>query len=277
MFAEKTIVITGGSSGLGKALARRLLAKGSRIALIARDTGRLTAAREDLLRGVPAGVTIDIFPCDVADSRAVHQALGELAERTGLPDMLFNSAGILREGYFERQPESVFRETMGVNFFGTLHCIQAALPYFKKQGGGKIVNICSVAGLMGVFGYTAYCASKHAVRGLTASLRAELKHQNIAVHIAYPAEFDSPMLEEVNVCRTTENRTIAATIPTLSAGAVADDIIRGIERNRYEITPGIVTRVLTGFDRVFPGAGRLVSDLRVRRVYQGPESDGSKD
>ncbi len=275
MFSEKTIVVTGGSSGLGKALARRLAAKGSRIALIARDAGKLAAAREAVLGELPSGGTIDIYPCDVADNRAVQQVLGELAERTGTPDMLFNSAGILREGYFERQPESVFRESMDINFFGTLHCIQAVLPYLKKQGGGRIVNICSVAGLMGVFGYTAYCASKHAVRGLTGSLRAELKHQNIAVHIVYPAEFDSPMLEAVNVCRTTENRTLAATIPKLSAGAVADDIIKGIERNRFEITPGIVTRALMGFDRVFPGTGRLVSDLKVRRVYQGPESDGS--
>ena len=277
MFAEKTTVVTGGSSGLGKALARRLALKGSRIALIARDEGKLAAARDALIAELPSGGTIDIYPCDVADSRSAQQAFSALAERTGTPDMLINSAGVLREGYFERQPESVFRETMDINFFGTLHCIQAVLPYFKKQGGGRIVNICSVAGLMGVFGYTAYCASKFAVRGLTASLRAELKYQNISVHIAYPGEFDSPMLEAVNICRTPENRTLATTIPKLSADAVADQILRGIERNCYEITPGIATRVLTGFERVFPGVGRLISDLSVRRVYQGPESDNSKD
>ena len=75
----------------------------------------------------------------------------------------------------------------------TLHCIRAVLPHFKKKREGRIVNISSMAGIMGVFGYSAYCASKHAVAGLTASLRIELIHQNILVHIVLPPEFNSPM------------------------------------------------------------------------------------
>ncbi len=271
MFDGKNIVITGGSSGLGKALAERLAAKGARLTLIARDPKKLASVRQELLGGGASDAAVDVFPCDVSDSRAVEKAFKALADKTGAPDILINSAGILREGYFEYQPIDTFRETMDINFFGTLHCIQSVLPYFKEKGDGRIVNICSVAGLIGVFGYSAYCASKHALRGLTGALRAELKHQNIAFHIVYPAEFESPMVEALNVSRTKENKTVTGTIPILSAEAVADEIIKGIMKNRYEITPGIATRILTGLERVFPSAGRIVSDLQVRRVYKGPE------
>ena len=271
MFDGKNIVITGGSSGLGKALAKKLAAKGARLSLIARDPKKLASVRQELLGGGPSDAAVDVFPCDVSDNKAVQKAFKALADKTGAPDILINSAGILREGYFECQSIDTFRETMDINFFGALHCIQSALPYFKEKGDGRIVNICSVAGLIGVFGYSAYCASKHALRGLTGALRAELKHQNIIVHIVYPAEFESPMVDALNASRTKENKTVAGTIPILSAEAVADEVIKGIVKNRYEITPGIATRILTGFERVFPAAGRLVSDLQVRRVYKGPE------
>lgn len=271
MFAEKVILITGGSSGLGKALARRLLAQKARLVLLARDSGKLADARQELIGNGPPGAEIDTFPCNVADRRAVEKVFSDVADKAGPPDVLINSAGILREGYFECQTADTFREVMDINFFGTLYCIQAVLPYFKEKGGGKIVNICSVAGLTGVFGYTAYCASKHAVRGLTGSLRAELKHQNVSIHIVYPAEFESPMVDELNACRTEENRKVAGTIPILTADAVADEIISGLLKNRYEITPGVATRILTGFERIFPAFGRVVSDLQVRRIYKGPD------
>ena len=106
------------------------------------------------------------------------------------------------------------------------------MPSFKEKGRGRIVNLCSVAGLMGVFGYSAYCSSKHAVSGLTGSLRVELKPQNIDLHIVYPPEFDSPMVTEISKDRTRENKIMVQTIPTLDAETVADAIISGIERNR---------------------------------------------
>ena len=271
MFAGKNIIITGGSSGLGKVLAGRLLEQGAQLALIARDPEKLAAARDALAASGPAGCVIDTFACDVTDRTAVEETIEAAAEKTGVPDMLINSAGVLREGYFEHQSIETFREVMDINFYGTLHCIQAVLPHLRKKGGGRIVNICSAAGLMGVFGYSAYCASKYAQRGLSAALRAELKFRNITVHIVYPPEFESPMLDGVNASRTEENRVLAGTIPALSPETVADEIIKGIRKNRYEITPGIVTRVLTGFERVMPGVGRVVSDFKVRRVYKGPD------
>ncbi len=275
MFNGKKIIITGGSSGVGKVLAKRLIKKGAHLALVARDEKKLLAVKKeisDMASSGPENQMVEIFACDVADSNAVEKTFERISERLGTPDILINSAGILREGYFENQRLETFREVMDINFFGTLHCIQSVLPYFKKNNAGRIVNISSVAGLMGVFGYSAYCASKHALNGLTASLRSELRHQNITFHIVYPPEFDSPMVDEVNTYRSEENRMLAKTIPKLSAEKVADEIIRGIEKNQYEITPGIATRIATRADKLFPSIGRAVVDFKISRVYKGPEN-----
>lgn len=272
MFDGKKIIITGGSSGAGKKLAQRLINKGARLALVARDENKLSAVKKELLTPGLEESTIELYPCDVADSIAVETTFKRISEQMGTPDILINSAGVLREGYFENQSLETFREVMNINFFGTLHCIQSVLPYFKGNGGGRIVNICSVAGLMGVFGYSAYCASKHAVTGLTATLRSELKHQNITLHIVYPPEFDSPMVDDINTYRSEENRMLAKTIPKLSADQVADEIIKGIEKNRYEIITGIATRIVARFDKLLPSLGRAVADFQISRIYKGPES-----
>jgi 3-dehydrosphinganine reductase len=159
---------------------------------------------------------------------------------------------------------------MDVNFFGTLHCVRSVLPLFEQTGGGRIVNLCSLAGLMGVFGYTAYCASKHAVAGLTHTLRTELKPRNIRVHLVCPPEFDSPMVDEINRDRTPENRRIAGTLPKLTAGEVADAILDGMAKERYEIVPGRTARMAVRLDRWAPSLGRMLSDRLLRGCYQGP-------
>jgi len=271
MFKNKTIIITGGSSGVGKALAHRLARAGAHLSLVARDRDKLESVTREL-RGIGSGQRIEGFSCDVADPDALETAMGQIAETMGTPHVLINSAGILREGYFEAQKLETFREVMDINFFGTLHTIRAILPYFLEAGGGRVVNIASVAGLMGVFGYTAYCASKHAVVGLTGSLRAEFAPRNIRFHLVCPPEFNSPMVEALEGTRTPENVTMAHTIPVMTADAVADAILRGMEKERYEIVTGLFARAATRADRLFPGLSRAVVDFQIRRCYRGPDS-----
>lgn len=271
MFKEKVIVITGGSSGVGKDLAFLLTGLGAHVALIARDEKKLKSAQKELRNNCSDGQTVEIFPCDVSGSGAVHKTFSEIVDRFSAIDILINSAGILRESYFEHQSLETFREVMDINFFGTLHCIQAVLPFFKNRNSGRIVNISSVAGLMGVFGYSAYCASKHALVGLTASLRAEFRPQNIFFHIVCPPEFSSPMVDEINTYRTPENKALAQTIPVMTSKSVADAIISGLQKNQYEIVPGLPARVLTRMDKIFPAMGRAIVDMRVKMNYRGPD------
>ncbi len=270
MFRGKTVIITGGSSGLGKELAARLAGKGANLALVARDRDKLASVAAELRAGASSGGTVETYSCDVRDGASVEQAAKAILDGQGPADVLINSAGILREGYFEDTSTDVFREIVDTNFYGALFWIQAVLPQMKEKGGGTIVNISSMSGMLGVFGYSAYCSSKHAMNGLTGSLRLELKPRNIRMHLVCPPEFDSPMVDELNKGRTTENRALVQTLPVISAGEVADEVVRGMERNRYLIVPGRYTRAFERLSRFFPSVARAVSDRVIRRHYGGP-------
>jgi 3-dehydrosphinganine reductase len=270
MYDGKNIIITGGSSGLGKALARRLAQKRGNLALIARDMTKLEATREELQGIMSPAQKVSIYSCDVSDYPSVDKTMAAIVDELGLPHVLINSAGILREGYFEKVPLQTFQEVMDINYFGTLHCIKAVLPYFKRQGEGWIVNICSIAGRFGVFGYSAYCSSKYAVLGLSEALRCELKPQNIRLQVVCPPEFESPMVDEINKYRTPENLKHVHTMPVLDAEAVADAVINGMDKGRYLTIPGRMTRLLDLANRLLPAISRQVVDFQIKSVYKGP-------
>jgi 3-dehydrosphinganine reductase len=145
------------------------------------------------------------------------------------------------------------------------------MPYFKKKGKGRIVNISSLGGKIGSFGYTAYCSSKFAVVGLTETLRAEFKPLYIKLHLVCPGEFESPMVDELNTYRTTENRVVTQTVPVLPLDVVADKVMKGIQKERYLIIPGFIARFLERSSRWFPSIGRAIIDYQISRVYKGPQ------
>jgi len=249
------------------------LVKGASLALLARDEQKLKAAQQELGEFKTEEQKVETFSCDVADYTQVGKTMAEIAARLGKPYLLVNSAGILREGYFERIPLEVFREIMAINYFGTLHCIKAVLPYFQQQGRGRIVNICSMAGLVGAFGYAAYCSSKFAITGLTETLRGELKPQHIRFHLVCPPEFGSPMVEELNKCRTPENKALVQTMPVLEVEKVAEAVMEGIEHGRYLIIPGRTTRILAALNRLSPRLSRAIVDRQIKKAYRGPNRD----
>lgn len=266
---QRNVVITGGSSGLGLALAHAFAAKGDRVALLARDPVKLAAAVEDIKRHAP-NAEVHGIAMDVRDTTALPARFAALAHTMGGVDILINSAGILREGYFETLDDAVHREVMEINHFGVLNTIRAALPYLQKSACAQILNVASVASLTGVFGYSAYCASKHALLGASDCLRAELKPQHIRVQVACPSEFDSPMVDAIDQTRTPENRAHAQTIPKVGVDVVAADILKGMETNEFLIVPGQRTRLMTRAIRFFPGISRWLGDWRIKGAYVGP-------
>jgi 3-dehydrosphinganine reductase len=271
MFNGKHVVITGGSSGLGLAVAKVMIKQGARLSLVARDMTKLESARKMILEEQQGGI-VNIYSADVSRMDILPGVFRKAAESSGAPDVLFNSAGIMREGYFETIPYANFRETMEINFFGVLNSIRAALPYIKKQKG-RIINISSVAGMLGVFGYTPYCSSKFAINGLTEALRFELKPAGVRVHLVCPPEFDSPMVDELNKNRTSENRAHVQTIPPYDIDTIVRDIFRGLKKERYLIIPGMRTRMTVWGNRHFPLISRFVSDRIIRSLYTGPENN----
>jgi 3-dehydrosphinganine reductase len=210
---------------------------------------------------------VGIESLDVSDEDATLKSMQRIAEAHGGIDVLINSAGILREGRFEALPMRLFRDVMDINYFGIIHATRAALPHLRASRG-RLLNIASMAGLTGVFGYTPYCGAKHALVGLTESLRYELKPTGVRVHLVCPGEFDSPMVDALDRSRTPENRAHALTIPKATVTKIAAQTLSGIRANRFLIVPGALTRAVAFGIRHFPRVTRAVGDRAVAKAQR---------
>ena len=178
----------------------------------------------------PADQMISGSSVDVSQYDQVTRAVKELNEAGRTPDYLFNFAGVARPGYFHELPLQVFRDTMEINFFGTLHTCKAVAPLMMARGNGHIINTSSVAGLLGVFGYTAYGASKWAIRGFTDVLRSELKPHGVKVSILFPPDTDTPQLWEENKTKPPETKALSGNVKVVSPDDVAGVLLRNVER-----------------------------------------------
>lgn len=238
-FQHQVVLITGGSSGIGLATARLLAGRGALVWLVARDAGRLDAARASVIDSCHCDDrACRVVQADVSDAAQATTAVEQVKMAAGLPDIVINSAGTVHPGYFQDLDLAVFREAMQVNYFGTVHITRAAVPEMIRRGSGHIVNMSSGAGFLGFAGYTAYGASKYAVRGFSDALRLELKPHGIGVSVVFPPDTETPQLAYDIALRPPETRRLTGGT-VLQPEAVARAIVNGIQRRRYLITPGI--------------------------------------
>jgi NAD(P)-dependent dehydrogenase (short-subunit alcohol dehydrogenase family) len=182
-FAGQSALITGGSRGLGLLIARQLAAEGAVITIATRDADELDRAGEDL---AAHGASVHTIVCDVARAEEAQRLVGEVVSRTGRIDVLINNAGIVTVGPMDHMTPKDFEEQLAVHFWGPLHTMLAAVPHMRQQRGGRILNVSSIGGRIGVPHLAPYCASKFALAGLSESLRAELVKDNIRLTTAYP-------------------------------------------------------------------------------------------
>ena len=239
-------IVTGGSSGIGKAIALQLAASGANVSIIARGQERLRAAQLEIEQNrVSETQKVLALAADVSDRPQAEQAIHSAIEQLGPPQTLITAAGIAYPGYFQEIPIEVFEQTMSINYFGTLYCIKAAVPAMKQQKKGEICMISSGAGLIGLYGYSAYCPSKFAVRGLAESLRGELKPMGIALSIVYPPDTDTPQLVAENKTKPPATKEITATAKLWRADEMARVILSGMEKKVFAIAPGKEMSVLT--------------------------------
>lgn len=182
----KNVVITGGSRGLGFALAREVLFNGGNVALLARDQQELEEAKEKLATLNSRG-DILVMKCDVTQKSEVEQTFA-LIKKYWLNqiDILINNAGTMIVGPFESMKEEDYRAQMDLHLFAVLHTTKEVLPYFKSRGGGRIVNICSLGGKAAVPHMLPYDVSKFALAGFSQGVAAEFDRYGISVTTAYP-------------------------------------------------------------------------------------------
>jgi 3-dehydrosphinganine reductase len=248
-FQGRLALITGGSSGIGLALARLLAQEGANVWLMARRKEALDRAAKEL--AAADGQKHGVVAGDVSDWEQVQAAAQHVTHEAGLPDLLINSAGITHPGLVHELAIGIYRELMDVNYLGTVRMVKALLPDMLKRGSGHIVNISSSAGFVTGPGYGAYSASKYAVRAFSDVLRAELKPRGLRVSLVYPPNTDTPQrayelsLQTPDVRHLDESASIGPwKFDTLPASEVADVILKGVQRGSYVILPGTGNRVL---------------------------------
>ncbi len=265
--AGRQVVVTGGSSGIGKAIARELLRRGAHVHLLARRKAQLDAALGELEAARrDDGQRCTARPCDVADREEVEAAFAALRAEGCRVWGVVNSAGISGPARFQDLSADDFERTMRVNYHGSVDTIRAALPDLEAQGSGWIVNVGSVAGLMGVFGFSAYSGSKFAVTGFSQALRSELAPKGIQVTLLCPPDTDTPMLEAENLQKPPETRALSEGADLLSAEQVAAALFRGAERGHFLVVPGWKSRAILRIQRLLPGLVDRIVDGTVRRV-----------
>jgi 3-dehydrosphinganine reductase len=244
-FKKKNVLITGGSSGIGLAAACLLAQKGANVWLLARPGEKLA----DALKKVKSAAqdpdqSFGVVEADVANVRQVSQAISRVIQSIGLPDLVINSAGVAHPGYVQETDLKIFHWMMDVNYFGTVNVIKELLPGMIERKSGYIVNISSMAGFLGVFGYTAYGASKYAVRGFSDALRAEMKPHGIGVSVVFPPDTDTPQLSYEKQFKPAETKELTGSGGMMDPERVAKIILSGIERGKYLILPGIENKII---------------------------------
>jgi len=272
----KVALVTGGSSGIGKAIACGLTERGMHVWLVAQRKDLLDSARIEVeTHRKNQDQKIGTVSADVSDWDQVRMAVKQVSEKSGSPDLLVNSAGVTHPGYVEKLDLNIFNWMMEVNYFGTVYMTKEVLPAMITRGSGYIANISSGAGFLSIFGYTAYGASKFAVRGFSDALRQEMKLHGIGVSIIYPPDTDTPQLEYENQFKPPETKALSSVGGLMSANVVANTVLKGIEHGKYRIIPGLESKFFYRLNGISDDLVNFVIDQIIFRAQQKKNSSRS--
>lgn len=239
----KLAVVTGGSSGIGKAVAVMLAKRGVRVAVVARRPDVLDEAVSQIgIHGKAVG-----YVCDIANLSEVNQMAQRVVDELGPVDILINNAGFAIYGSVESLSVADIRAHIDTNYFGAVHCTKAFLTQMLAQRSGKIVNVASVAASFGLPGIAAYCASKFAMLGFSEALRGELYGTGVSITVVSPIAVRTPFFDHKSFANIPRYSPMS-----LSPERVASAVIRAIGTKRGEIIVPSVARIAVWAKHTFP-------------------------
>lgn len=262
-FAGKTVIVTGGSEGVGAATARRFAADGANLVLVARGQAGLDRVADELSGGA------QVLTCamDVADEEACTDLFEKAEARFGAIHVLVNNAGFHRRGPVEKVDAADLGRMIDVNLRAPIVLSRLALPHIRKAGGGAIVNVASLAGRTPVTGAAVYSASKFGLRAFTFALGEELSGTGIKLAVVSPGPIDTGFIM-ANIDSVAD---ITFSQPMSTADEVAEVITRLAVDDRREASMPPASGLLTTMSYLIPGLGRLLQPIlrrRGRRVKQ---------
>ncbi|MGY5779220.1 SDR family oxidoreductase [Rhizobium sp. LEGMi135b] len=272
------VIVTGGSSGIGLAVAKLYAARGARVSLLARDTGRLEAARAEIaaLPGVDDAF-IRTTSVDVTSAEQTTDAVKLCEASFGPCDILIASAGIVEPCAFDVMPTSVFDEQISINVLGTANAVRAVYKGMKSRRGGRIMMISSGAALIGIFGYTAYCASKSALEGFAEALSAEADASGVKISICFPPDTMTPQYRREISLRPHEAEILMGSVKPWSAEAVATKIVHGLDRGKQRIHFGFSLTALAFFGPLIKPPLLWWFSRKTRKIFGGEGDRGLAD
>ncbi|KAG6549803.1 hypothetical protein Mapa_008784 [Marchantia paleacea] len=251
---SRHVVITGGSSGIGLSMAKIAVLEGARISILGRNTDKLTAACQEIVKypetvqkladttqplAVLGEPQVYGYSADVKDFSSVEKALAEAVEKLGPMDVLICSHGVSAPARFEDTPLDSMYHMLDTNLKGNLHCIKAAIPHMKSRTSedpGCISIVSSQAGQVSLYGYAAYAATKGGLRGLAEALQQELLECNIRVSLIYPPDTRTPGFVEENKTKHELTVKLSESSGAMEAMDVAKAAIHGLMAGHFSIT-----------------------------------------
>ncbi|BCK55728.1 SDR family NAD(P)-dependent oxidoreductase [Nocardia wallacei] len=230
------VIVTGGSEGIGAAVAAAFARRGARVSIIAR--------RPEPLRDTALRLGADHRAADVTDRVALAAAIAELEARNGGCGVLACCAGLTLPGLFTELGDDEFAIQTDANYLGSVYAVRAVLPGMIERGKGHVLLLSSTSAFLGIPGYGAYAPTKASIRQLGLCLRYETEPAGVSVSVLYPADTDTPGLVRENLRKPPETKAITGNIKPLPADKVAEAAVRGIERGRHHITTDLLTTFL---------------------------------
>jgi len=265
-YRGKKVYITGGSSGIGLAAAKILARAGASVYISARGEARLREALEEIKAAAASPEQrFGYVAHDVSDPVAVEAAAKTVLAELGGLDVLIANAGVAHPARVLETPPEVYEKMMRINYFGTVHSTRAFLPHFFAQRRGHVAIVSSLLGFMGIYGYTAYAASKFAQVGFAEALRQELLDYDVKLSILYPPDTDTPQFAEENKIKPGETRAIAGEVKVMSPEDVATCLLQGIAKGKYHIVPGAMSKFTRFMHRHAPWVVKLVIDGELKK------------